>query len=112
MAELAVLPFTFMKHKMPSLKNEFIPSCVHFDSNTSHGRTFLVFISDFDYQYLKETSIDKLHTEKEKMCNDSARKFRTSKLIRLSNLTELIQSIVLTKEVLDQFLVLHEIVPN
>jgi hypothetical protein len=43
------------------------------------------------------------------MCNDSARKFRTSKLIRFSNLlVELIQSIVLTKEVLDQFLVLYD----
>ena len=35
------------------------------------------------------------------MCNDSARKFRTSKLIRLSNLLELIQNIMLTKEVPD-----------
>ena len=53
-----------------------------FDYKSSCGRTFLVFISDFDYQYKKETSIDNLHTdtEKEKMCNDSERKFRTSKL--------------------------------
>ena len=42
------------------------------------------------------------------MCNDSARTFRTSKFIRLSNLLELIQNIVLTKEILDQFLVLYD----
>ena len=36
----------------------------------------------------KETSIENLHKEEEKMCNDSVKKFKTLQLICISNLLE------------------------